>query len=40
MPGKPIIDQQLRLYMSEHIFHNQLIPTARIGFGERAQTPV
>ena len=35
MPGKPITDQQMRLYVSERVFHGQLIAATRAGFSER-----
>lgn len=35
MPGIPITDQQVSLYMSERLFHNQRTAAARAGFSER-----
>ena len=35
MPGKPVTDQQMRLYMSDRPFHNQRVAAARAGFSER-----
>lgn len=35
MPGKPVIDQQVRVYMTERLHHNQCIAAARAGFSER-----
>lgn len=35
MPGKPITDQQVRLYMTDRPYHNQRVAAARAGFSER-----
>jgi len=35
MPGKPVTDQQVRLYMSDRPFHSQRVAAARAGFSER-----
>jgi hypothetical protein len=35
LPGKPITDQQWRLYMRERQRHNQAIAAARAGMSER-----
>ena len=35
MPGKPVTDQQVRLYMQERPFHSRRIAAARAGFSER-----
>ena len=35
MPGKPVTDQQMKLYMSDRVFHSQRVAAARAGFSER-----
>lgn len=35
MPGKPVNDQQVRLYMRERQLHTQKVAAARAGFSER-----
>jgi len=35
MPGKPITDQQVRLYMTSRSTHSQIVAAARAGFSER-----
>ena len=35
MPGKPVTDQQVRLYMSDRPLHSQRVAAARAGFSER-----
>ena len=35
VPGKPVTDQQVRVYMPERFHHNQRIAAAKAGFGER-----
>lgn len=35
MPGKPVTDQQVRLYMSDRLIHSQRVAAARAGFSER-----
>lgn len=35
MPGKPVTDQQARLYMTDRLKHSQRVAAARAGFSER-----
>lgn len=35
MPGKPVTDQQARVYMTERLHHSQRVAAARAGFSER-----
>ena len=35
MPGKPVTDQQMRVYMTDRLHHSQRIAAARAGFSER-----
>jgi hypothetical protein len=35
LPGKPINDQQVKLYMRERRLHTQTVAAARAGFSER-----
>ena len=35
MPGKPVTDQQARLYMTDRLHHSQRAAAARAGFSER-----
>ena len=35
MPGKPVTDQQVRLYMTDRLKHSQRVAAARAGFSER-----
>lgn len=35
MPGKPVTDQQVRLYMTDRLQHSQRVAAARAGFNER-----
>ena len=35
MPGKPVTDQQARVYMTERLHHSQRVAAARAGFIER-----
>ena len=35
MPGKPVTDQQVRLYMTDRLQHSQRVAAARAGFSER-----
>jgi hypothetical protein len=35
VPGKPVTDQQVRLYMQDRLRHSQRVAAARAGFSER-----
>jgi len=35
VPGKPVTDQQVRLYMQDRLVHTQRVAAARAGFSER-----
>jgi hypothetical protein len=35
VPGKPVTDQQVRLYMTDRLKHSQRAAAARAGFSER-----
>ena len=35
MPGKPVTDQQVRLYMTDRLHHSQRVAAARAGFSDR-----
>lgn len=35
MPGKPVTDQQVRVYMTDRLQHSQRVAAARAGFSER-----
>jgi hypothetical protein len=35
VPGKPVTDQQVRLYMTDRFHHSQRVAAARAGFSER-----
>jgi hypothetical protein len=35
VPGRPVTDQQVRLYMQDRLVHTQRVAAARAGFSER-----